>query len=140
MLLVVDANKIFSSLLTGGKTFEIFLGNKLLNKFQFSAPEFLFFEIGKHFDEIVDRSKLERSELSTVFKFLREEIEFVPLSEFDNFAKEALKLAPHPKDVQYFALALYLNCPIWSNEKSFIKQSLVRICANPELLKELGIK
>ena len=37
--------------------------------------------------------------------------------------QEARKLSPHYKDAPYFALALSINSPIWSNEKKFEEQS-----------------
>ena len=42
-------------------------------------------------------------------------------------------LAPHLKDVEYFALALKLDCPIWAQEKAFKKQSGVKIFATSDL-------
>ena len=140
MLLVVDANRVFSALLSKGKVFSIFLVNKLRNKFEFVAPEFLLYEIGKHLDEIVGRSKLPSDELSNVFSFVKEEIEFVPFSEFNKFADEAEQIAPHSKDLQYFALALSLNCAIWSDEEAFKKQSRVKVFDTDEVIDLLRSK
>ncbi len=134
VLVVVDANAIFSALLSKGRTFEVFLANNLLKRLDFIAPEFLFLEIGKHFDEILERSSLSSEELARVFGFIKEEIEFVPFDELVQYATEAGTLAPHAKDVQYFALALAYDAAIWSNEKAFKKQSKVQIYATAELL------
>lgn len=138
MLLVVDANTVLSALLSGGKTFDVFLANKRLKRFEFVAPEFLFFEIGRHFDEILGRSRLSPEELAKVFKLIKDGIEFVPFEEFNEHADEAEKVAPHAKDVQYFALALAFDCGIWSKEKAFKKQSKVRVFSTTELLELLG--
>ena len=54
------------------------------------------------------------------------------------FAKEARALAPHIEDVPCFALALALDCGIWSNEKAFKKQSKVRVYSTAELLNLLS--
>ena len=140
MLLVVDANRIFSMLLSKGKVFSVFSVNKLLNKFEFIAPEFLFFEIGRHFGEIVKRSKLSPDELAKTFEFLKEEIDFIPFSEFNKFADEAEQISPHSKDMQYFALALSFNCTIWSDEKAFKKQSAVKIFNTDEVIGILRSK
>lgn len=91
MLVVVDANTIFSALLSKGRTFDAFLVNSLLNKFVFVAPEYLFFEIGKNMDEIVERSKLSPEELGNVFRFIKREIDFIPFEEFNRYAEEAGK-------------------------------------------------
>ena len=133
MFLVVDANRVFSALLSKGRVFGIFLANKLRHKFEFKAPEFLLYEIGKHLDEIVERSKLSSEELAKVFRFVKEEIDFIPFNEFNKFASEAEQIAPHSKDVQYFALALSLNCAIWSDEKAFKKQSKVKLFDTDEV-------
>ena len=133
MLLVVDANRIFSALLSKGKVFSVFLVNKLRNKFEFKAPEFLLYEIGRHLGEIVERSKLPSGEVAKVFKFVKEEMEFIPFNEFNKFAGEAEQIAPHSKDVQYFALALSLNGAIWSDEVTFKEQSRVKVFNTDEV-------
>ena len=127
-------------LLSKGKVFSVFSVNKLLNKFEFIAPEFLFFEIGRHFGEIVKRSKLSSDELAKTFEFLKEEIDFIPFSEFNKFAGEAEQISPHSKDMQYFALALSFNCAIWSDEKAFKKQSAVKIFNTDEVIGILRSK
>src|SRR3989338_2187880 len=101
MFLVVDANRVFSSLLSKGKAFDVFLLNNILNSLWLISPEYLFFEIGKHLDEIIERSKLSSEELAKVFKFIKDEIDFLPFKEFNMFADAADKLAPHDKDAQY---------------------------------------
>ena len=49
-----------------------------------------------------------------------------------------LKLAPHPKDAEYFALALRFVFPIWSNEKAFKKQSKVKVFSTSDLVSFLS--
>jgi predicted nucleic acid-binding protein len=136
MFLVVDANIVLSALLTKGKSFDIFIMNKLIKKYEFIAPEFLFFEIGKNFDEIVKRSKLSSEELAKVFKFIKDDIEFIPFKEFNEQADKASSLAPHEKDVQYFALSLAFNCGIWSEEKVFKHQSEVKVFSTKDLMEK----
>jgi predicted nucleic acid-binding protein len=69
-----------------------------------------------------------------VFGFIKEEIEFIPFDEFIRYAAEAETLAPHAKDVHYFALALAFDAAIWSNEKAFTIQSELTIYSTAELL------
>lgn len=137
MFLVVDSNRVFSALLSKGKAFNVFSLNNILNALKLIAPEFLFFEIGKHLDEILERSKLSSEELVKVFRFIKDEIDFIPFKEFNMCADEADKLAPHSKDVQYFALALASDDAIWSNEKSFKRQSKVKVFNTDEILSLL---
>ncbi|PIN85274.1 MAG: hypothetical protein COV47_03030 [Candidatus Diapherotrites archaeon CG11_big_fil_rev_8_21_14_0_20_37_9] len=42
------------------------------------------------------------------------------------------KISPDPKDVPYFALALKLRCPIWTNDKLLKKQKKVKIISTSE--------
>jgi predicted nucleic acid-binding protein len=47
--------------------------------------------------------------------------------QLEDFAGEAKQLlGEHIKDIPYFALSLYLNCGIWSNEKRFKRQSRIK--------------
>jgi len=137
MLIVVDANRIFSALLSKGKVFDIFLLNHLIKKFDFIAPEYLFFEIGKHIGEIVKRSRLNKDELGEVFEFMKKQIIIVSSKEFIEYKNEAMKISPHSKDVPYFALALAFNAAIWSDERAFKKQNKVKIFSTEELKKIL---
>ena len=58
---------------------------------------------------------------------------------FNEFKSEAEKVSPHFKDAPFFALALKLDCPLWSNEKLHKKQSKVKVYSTSELLKEIGL-
>ena len=51
--------------------------------------------------------------------------------------KEVEKISPHPKDIEFFALALKFNMLIWSEEKSFKTQKEVKVLNTEELHKEL---
>ncbi len=137
MLLVIDANVIFSALIKGGKTFDVFLLNRRLKKFKLLAPEYLIVEVEKHFHEIVEKTKLSTSELEKVLSFLEKEIEFVPFEDFKEFHEDAEQITPDPDDTQYFALALKFGCAIWSNDKALKRQSKVKVLTTDDLLKTL---
>src|SRR3990167_10220884 len=98
MFVVVDTNAVFSSLHNKGKPFEVFIANKVIGLFEFIAPEFLFFEIGKRMDKLLAKSKLSKEEISDIFSFLKREIDFVSPEKFEDKAEEARKKAPHLKD------------------------------------------
>lgn len=53
-------------------------------------------------------------------------IKFVPLSEYKEYLSKAKEISPDPNDVDIFALALKLNCPIWSNDKELKKQNVIK--------------
>jgi len=127
MKIVVDVNVILSSLLTKGNSSEVFKLNFIFNKFDFIAPEFLLAELKKHKEEFFKRSKLSKEEFEESLEFVLEQITFVPKSEFENFLPKTKKLlSEHLKDIQYLALALKLNCPIFSGDK-VLKKLLSKI-------------
>jgi len=99
----------------------------------------MFFEIGRNLDEIVKRSKLSRGELARIFAFIKKEIEFIPFKEFNEYADRSLAIAPHKKDVHYFALALKFDCGLWSNEVAFRRQTNVKIFSDDELMRILKL-
>ncbi|MFH1889658.1 MAG: PIN domain-containing protein [Nanoarchaeota archaeon] len=120
MKIVVDVNVILSSLLKEGRPFEVFSINSLLNKFDFVAPEFLLTELEKHKERIFKISRLSRGIFNDTLRFIIEQITFVPKSDFLECIDEAKRiLADHLKDAPYLALALKLDCPIFSGDKSF---------------------
>ena len=132
MLLVVDANSVFSALIRRGKPFEVFEANKMFKTFEFVAPEFLFFEIGKKMDKILLHTSLSNEELSEVFSFIKGEINLVSFSEFSDMIPEAIAL--NFKDSPYLALALKLNCPILSGDKGLKEQARVKVLSPSEAL------
>ena len=69
---------------------------------------------------------------------LKLRVRFIPLELFLDKVPEAKVLAPHLKDVEYFALALKLDCPLWSNEKAFKKQSRVKVFSTSKLISLLS--
>lgn len=78
-------------------------------------------------------------EFRASYILLSEVIEVIQEFEYEKFIPEALKLLPkHPKDAPYFALALKLHTPIWSNEKRFKQQSTVKVFKTHELKKLFG--
>jgi predicted nucleic acid-binding protein len=66
--------------------------------------------------------------LKVVVKFIKEE-------EYSEFLSEARKVSPDPNDSDFFALALKLNCPIWSEDKRLKKQSRVKVLSTRELME-----
>lgn len=138
MRLVVDANVVVSSLLRGGIPFKVFALNSLLKRFEFIAPDFLISETEKYKEELFRETKLPKDIFFDTMDFLFEEIDIVPAEEFKEFVPEAKKmLSKHIKDVPYLALALKLDCPIFSGDKVLKRLSPVRVCPPRELLDSL---
>ena len=133
--LVVEANIIFSALIKQSYNFKLLsvlggLGIKLY------SPEFVFEEIKKREEKILRFSKLNADELKFILDKLFKAIEIAPKSKYELFLDESKQIfSEHLKDAPYFALALSLNSPIWSDEKAFKKQSKVKIFSTSDLSK-----
>lgn len=138
MYVVVDINVILSSLLTKGNSFSVFAINSLLNKIEFVAPEFLLIELENHKEEIKERTKMSNDSFEENFNFVLSQITLIPDSEFHEFiekAKEILK--GHEKDFPYLALALKLNCQIFSGDKKLKKICPDKVINPKEMLVKI---
>ena len=131
MELVVDATVLFAAIIGKGKTNDLFFEDKL----RLVALPYLIEEFNKNTGAIAKICGLSESEVIEVFEILKKRIEVFPIYKFpDEIQSKAEKLAPHSKDVPYFALALHLGCAIWSREDDFKKQSAVKVYSTTKLV------
>ena len=135
MLLVVDGNELFSAIIAKGKTLNLFFDRRLGRV----SPKFILKEFREHKSEIMKKSGLNEGDIFSFLILLTPKIEFFKTEDFDEFLEEAKEISPDPDDTEYFALALKLNCAIWSEDKEFKRQSRVKIYSTSDLLKELGL-
>lgn len=136
MLLAVDATELFAAAIKNGKSAEILISDKV----DLITLEFIFSEFKDHKDELLAKTHRSAEDFAKFLIVAEDKIEVVPYSSLIPFLKEADALSPDPDDIQYFAAALKYNCPIWSEDPHFKKQSKVKIFTTSELLKELGIR
>ena len=130
MRFVVDANEIFSFFNRKSKSREIVLASEV----SFYAPKFALIEIKKHRKEIVKRFSLDESHFSLIIGLISEVILFVEKKEYEEFLGMAEKICPDVDDIDYFALALKLNCPIWSEDKELKNQNEVEVLSTKDLI------
>ncbi|MBS3175821.1 hypothetical protein J4457_01145 [Candidatus Woesearchaeota archaeon] len=52
-----------------------------------------------------------------------------------SYFDDAENLTPDPDDMAYFAIALRLNCAIWSNDKKLKEQNKIKVYHTHELTK-----
>jgi len=107
-------------------------------KFKPVGPEKLLEELEKHKAEIAEKARMKLEDIGLAIKLLAPEFKLFSRPDYSVKISEGLKLAPHPKDVEYFALALTFDFPIWSNEKAFKKQSVVKVFSTSDLLASLS--
>ena len=131
MNLIIDANVLFAALIKEGKTIEI-----LLNPFfNFYAPEFIFEEFETYKDEILRKTHRDESQFSEILEILESLINTVPKEEYIAKIRFAEEISPDENDIDYFALALKLNCAIWSNDKKIKQQNKVKVYSTKELIE-----
>ncbi len=136
MKLIVDANVLFSALIAGGKTRELFYSEKL----NLIAPEFLLTEVEDHQEEICEKSGLSEEEFEFILILFRKRIDIVPKEDFEEYLIKANKYCPDPDDTEYFALAMSEDAILWSDEKRLKDQGEVKVISTSELISMLKKK
>ena len=135
MRLVVDANELFAGIIAKGKELQSWTLDILFSdEVELFAPFRLLAELEKNRDEIRRKSGFSLQDFEVFVGVLKLRVRFIPLEQFLDKVPEAKELAPHLKDIEYFALALKLDCPIWAQEKAFKKQSRVKVFSTSELI------
>ena len=133
MKLVVDANVLFSALIKQSKTLELLLHPF----FELYSVEFIFQEFEKHKDKVLEKTYVSSEDFNEVFEKIKKIITFIKEEDLIEYLEEADLITPDPDDVIYFALALKLNCPIWSQDKKLKQQDKIKIYSTEELVKKL---
>jgi len=134
MEFIIDANILMSALIaTEGTTYDLIFNNRI----KLFSVDKLLEELEKYKPEILEKSGLSEYDFDIFVSLISAEIEFIPYSEIEKFIPKAEKITPDPNDIEYFALALKLNCSIWSNDKKFKKQDKVKVYSTEELVKIL---
>ncbi|MFH1073139.1 MAG: PIN domain-containing protein [Nanoarchaeota archaeon] len=130
MKLTVDTNILFSYFWQYSITRKLLMSQDL----ELFAPEFALEEINKHQEEIIKKNNLTKEEFDQIKFDLAIAVTFIPLEDYAPFLKKALKISPDPNDVDFFALAMKLKTPIWSNDARLKKQNKITIFSTIELM------
>lgn len=131
MKLVLDSNIIFSALIKKSTTRNIILSDV----FELHAPEYIFSEITKHKELLLKKSKMNEEEFDALLLLLQKHIRLVPKEKYNEnmaLAEDILKDID-VTDSPFLALALALNCKIWSNDGHFKQQDKVEVHTTKEL-------
>ncbi|MBI4043655.1 MAG: hypothetical protein HY393_02510 [Candidatus Diapherotrites archaeon] len=134
MILVVDANILFAALIRDGTTRSILL----FSGHDFYAPEYTLKEFQEKIPELTKKTKLSEEELNELVDELVQAagITLIPFEDFKSQKKRAIEVTPDEKDIAYIALALHLNCPLWSNDKALQEQSAVKVLTTKEIISK----
>ena len=136
MKLIVDTNILFSHFWRYSITRKILMHQKM----ELFAPEFALEEINKYKKHIMNKNNLNNEEFEHIKFNLAIAIKFIPIDEYSKTLKYALKISPDPNDIDFFALAIKLKLPIWSNDAELKKQNKVEVITTTELMNDTEIK
>ena len=136
MKFVVDSNILFSFFWKGSNTKKIILKPD----FDLYTPMFFFKELDKYKGEVISRTKISNEQFKEFKKMLSDVVRFASENEYVEFIEESKHISPDLKDVDFLALALKLNCPLWSIDKALKKQPKVKVYSTSELIEEFEIK
>lgn len=132
MDLIIDANVLFAALIKNSINVDLILDENI----HLFAPEYLLEEFYKNKEEILGKTSRTEKEFNDIYEILKTIITIIPAEEYKEFLKEAKNILPdHTKDAPYFALALKLHCPIWSNEKLLKNKKKVLVYSTLDVLK-----
>lgn len=134
MDIVIDANVLFSALIKDSFVYRLLFSGS----FHLFTPEYIFTELEKHEEEILRKTERTDEEFFRLLETLKRRIVIVPLEELVPYVEEAEKITPDPDDMTYFALALKLNCVVWSNDKKLKEQNKIKVYNTHELSKISG--
>jgi len=117
--IVVDTNIVFSALLNGDSSIHDILFNSH-GVFNFYSPELLISELEKYSDKLIILSKLSPAEISeakfrlfTTIHVVSEEL----IPEINWHEAYLLSKDVDEDDTPFIALAMQLNCPLWTGDK-----------------------
>jgi len=118
MLLILDANIVFSALIKGEFTLQLIY---LLRRsgYKLVTPKAVLEEIEENKGKILRYSRFSEPEVDFILdELIKKIIELFKLERFEEFIPEAKEICSDKDDVPYVALSLSLNkTPIWSNDK-----------------------
>ena len=135
MQLVLDTNILVASLLRKGPTRSVLFSKE----FELFSPDNIAAEVMRNKEEFKRKSSTNEKDFLDSLELTLENIAVVPIEEYAGLRKKALSLCPekHKDDWPFIALALRLNCSLWSNDSALKKQPEVKVYSTAELLQIL---
>ena len=123
MKVIIDTNVVFSAILNS----QSWIGQIILHSdksIKFYSPRYLQIEVQNHFQKIKKITKLDDSEVYELIDTLYTKIHFIS---DELIPKDCLLIADELTkdvdfdDVMFIALAIHLNCKLWTGDKVLTK-------------------
>jgi len=132
---VVDTNVLMSALLKNNSFTAKLLRSEF---FDIYYPEDGLREIEYYKKYIISKREraLQKQSFEYVLKFILEPIHIIPSELYSQKIKDAYEEMKgiDEKDTPFLALALQLNCSIWSDDRHFKQQSIAKVYTTKEIL------
>lgn len=132
MKFVVDTNILYTFFWEYSLTHKVLLRQDL----ELFAPEFALEEINLHKQDILKKTKISKEKFKELKTDLAIAVIFLPIEKYNDQFNSAKKISPDPDDIDFFAIALKLELPIWSNDALLKKQNAVNVFSTLDLLKK----
>ncbi len=135
MNIVIDTNIFISALIRDGITRDIITNMP----YNLIFPEFELYEIKKHKDEIFAKSNLSEKEFNILLLRLLNYVKIAPSDIIAKYQTPAFNIMENidKDDVLFIATALAFNCSIWSDDKHFKHQNVVKVLTTKEIINLL---
>ena len=134
---VIDTNILISALIKDDSVTARIIKSGI---FEIYYPEDGMFDLEKYRDYIIKKRKkaLQRKSFDYALGFLLESIIVIPSSLYEDKIREAYEVMRDidEKNTPFLALALKLQCPIWSNDGDFEEQNLVEVYKTSYILRK----
>jgi len=131
--LVADSNILFSFFNERSRARQISVSGEVI----LYSPGFALKELEEHKTDIIKDFSLTEAQFELIMKLLKTVVNFVPEDDYFHLMTRAKEISPDVDDIDFFALALKLNCSIWSEEEK-LKRSVVKVLTTEDIVKLLG--
>ena len=144
MKCIVDTNVLFT-FFWKSSAFSILSQRDDLQLF---SPAYALEEIEKYESEIIQKAKLTKEKFQRLKEDLALTIHFMYEDEYASSFKNAAALAKELpeenreeflEDIDFIALSLKMDCPLWTHDKLLRKQSRVHVLGTKEIITLLSI-
>ena len=134
MNIILDSNVLFSALIKDSVTRELILEYDGC----FLFPAFIFEEMDKHKQELMDKSGMEKDDFNSLLQLLLSRVLIIPSTRLLSFRAEAVGIV---KDI-YINDSIFIACALanddsilWSDDKKLKKQNRVKVLNTGEIRK-----
>ena len=137
--IVVDTNILMSALLKDNSITAQLIRSEFFDMYY---PQDGLSEIKRYKDYIISKRKrtLQKQSLEYALKFILEPIHVIPCKLYSQRIKDAYEVMKDidEKDTPFLALALQLQCSIWSDDNHLRQQNAVKVYTTKEIIQLVG--